>query len=126
MRKLTIELTDKQHCLLTRIAKEEKRKLKDFMFLTISEGLSSFFCERIIHVEKKNDDYTAEEKKQLATNEKLEKSKGWNDLDYDERRAKGYDHVYHYLSNCSRDQKDFIVELSESIEGNIYAEKEDA
>ena len=126
MKKLTIKLTDKQFCLLTRVSKEEKRKLQDFIYLTISQGLSSFFCERIIHVEKKKDDYTAEEKKQLATNEKLEKSKGWNNLDYDERRAKGYDHVFHYLSNCNRDQKDFIVELSESIEANIYAEKEDA
>ena len=126
MKKLTIKLTDKQFCLLTRVSKEEKRKLQDFIYLTISQGLSSFFCERIIHVEKEKDEYTAEEKKQLATNEKLEKSKGWNNLDYDERRAKGYDHVFHYLSNCNRDQKDFIVELSESIEANIYAEKEDA
>ena len=126
MKKLSIELTDKQYCLLTRVAKEEKRKLQDFIHLTISQGLSSFFCERIIHVKKEKDEYTAEEKKQIATNEKLEKSKGWDNLDYDERRAKGYDHVYHYLSNCVRDQKDFIVELSESIEANIYAEKEDS
>ena len=126
MKKLTIELTNKQHCLLTRIAKEEKRKLQDFMFLTISEGLSSFFCERIIHVKKEKDEYTTEEKKQLATNEKLAKSKNWGDLNWDERRAKGYDHVCHYLSNCSSDEKDFIVELSESIEANIYAEKGDA
>ena len=126
MKKLIIELTDKQHCLLTRIAKEEKRKLQDFMFLTISEGLTSFFCERIIHVEKKEDEFTTKEKKQLATNEKLAKSKGWGDLDWDERREKGFEHVAHYLSNCSSDQKDFIVELSESIEANIYAENEDA
>jgi hypothetical protein len=126
MKKLTIELTDKQHCMISRIAKEEKRKLQDFICLTISDGLGSFFCERAIHIEKKDDEYTTEEKKQLATNEKLEKSKGWKNLDWDERRAKGYDHVCHYLSNCSSGQKDFIDELSVSIEANIYAEKGDA
>ena len=37
-----------------------------------------------------------------------------------EKREKGYKHVHDWLSNCNRDQKDFVEELSESIESNIY------
>tara|TARA_R100000664_G_scaffold34208_1_gene55068 strand:- start:3260 stop:3487 length:228 start_codon:yes stop_codon:yes gene_type:complete len=66
MKTITIELTDKQHCLLSRIAKADKRKLDDFIYLIIAEGLTYFFCER-----------------QQAKNEKLQKTKGWDDLEWD-------------------------------------------
>ena len=120
MKKITIDLTDKQHCLLSRIAKEDKRKLQDLVYMTIAAGLGSVFCERPFHVEKTPDEYSEEDRKQIAKNEKLEKSKGWEDLTWDEKREKGFKHVRDWLSNCNRDQKDFVEELSESIESNIY------
>lgn len=120
MKKITIDLTDKQHCLLSRIAKEDKRKLQDLIYLTISAGLGSVFCEREFHVEKTPDEYSEQDRKQLAKNEKLEKSKGWEELTWDQKREKGFKHVRDWLSNCNPDQKDFVGELSESIESNIY------
>ena len=120
MKKITIDLTDKQHCLLSRIAKEDKRKLQDLVYVTISAGLRSVFCERAIHVEKKPDEYSEEDRKQIAKNEKLEKIKGWEDKTWEVKREMGYKHVHDWLSNCNRDQKDFVEELSESIESNIY------
>ena len=66
MKTINIELTDKQHCLLTRIAKEERRKLRDLMYVVIADGLGSVFCERAVHVEKTPDEYNDADKKQLA------------------------------------------------------------
>ena len=119
MKKIHIELTDKQHCLLTRIAKAEKRKLADLIYMAISSGLGSIFCERGVYVPKTKDEYTSEENKQLAKNEKLEKTKGWKALKWKEREARGFDHVDSHLCNYG-DEKDFVSELSDSIEANIY------
>ena len=83
MKTITIELTDKQHCLLSRIAKADKRKLDDFIYLIIAEGLTYFFCETSICIEKTPDEYTQEERRQQAKNEKLQKTKGWDDLEWD-------------------------------------------
>ena len=123
MKTINIELTDKQHCLLTRIAKEERRKLRDLIYVVIADGLGSVFCERAVHVEKTPDEYSDADKKQLAKNEKLKKSKGWDALNWDEKEAKGFEHVYSYLTNFERDEKDFISELSKSIESNVYQEE---
>ena len=123
MKTINIELTDKQHCLLTRIAKEDRRKLRDLIYVVIADGLGSVFCERAVHVEKTPDEYSDADKKQLAKNEKLKKSKGWNALNWDEKEAKGFEHVYSYLTNFERDEKDFISELSKSIESNVYQEE---
>ena len=120
MKKITIELTQKQHCLISRIAKVEKRKLQDLVYIVICEGLDSLFCERQIDIKKTPDEYTEDDKKQLAKNKRLERSKGWEDLGWEERKEKGYKHVSDWLSNYEREQEDFICELSESIETNIY------
>ena len=123
MKEINIELTDKQHCLLTRIAKADKRKLDDFICLILAEGLTYFFCEESISVEKTSDEYTQEERKQQAKNEKLEKTKGWDDLEWEEKQAKGFERVSTYVHNSYGTGDDFIDELSKSIEGNIYKEK---
>ena len=126
MKKITIKLTDKQHCLLTRIAKADKRKLDDFISLILAEGLRYFFLDESICVEKIPDEYTQEERKQQAKNEKLKKTKGWDDLDWEEAQAKGYEQVSAYMHNSYGQGDNFLDELSVSIEANIYAEKEDA
>ena len=121
MKTINIELTDKQYCLLTRIAKAEKRKLADLIYMILAEGLYFAFCETPISVEKTPDEYSADEKKQLAKNDKLEKGKEWESLSWDKQKAKGFEHVCKYQSNGRRG-KDFLDELRESVEDNIYKE----
>ena len=71
MKKLEILLTDKQHNLLERIAQADDRRLSDLIYLVFSSGLGVYFCERGIYVSKNDDEYTEEEIKQKAINEKL-------------------------------------------------------
>ena len=120
MKKINIELTDKQHCLLARIAKADKRKLDDFICLMIAEGLTYFFCETSICIEKTPDEYTQEERKQQAKNEKLEKTKGWDDLDWEEKQAKGFERVSSYMHNSYGNGDDFLGSLTKSLEGNVF------
>jgi len=120
MKKIHIELTDKQHCLLTRIAKADKRKLGDFVYLIIAEGLTYFFCETSTCIEKTPDEYTQEERKQQAKNEKLEKTKGWDDLDWEEKQAKGFESVSSYMHNSYGNGDDFLDALTKSLERNAF------
>ena len=122
MKKIHIELTNKQHCLLTRIAKADKRKLGDFMCLIIAEGLTYFFCETSTCIEKTPDEYTQEERKQQAKNKKLEKTKGWDALDWEEKQAKGFERVSTYMHNSYGSGDDFLDALTKSIESNVYRE----
>ena len=121
MKKIHIELTDKQHCLLGRIAKAERRKLSDLLCLLIADGLSCFFCETSIGIEKTLDEYTQEERKQQAKNEKLKKTKGWDDLDWEEKQAKGFEHVNSYMHNHPYESgEDFLCSLAKSLERNAF------
>ena len=120
MKKIHIELTDKQHCLLGRIAKAERRKLSDLLCLLIADGLSCFFCETSIGIEKTLDEYTQEERKQQAKNEKLKKTKGWDDLDWEEKQAKGFERVSSYMHNSYGNGDDFLDALTKSLERNAF------
>ena len=122
MKTINIELTDKQHCLLTRIAKADKRKLNDFICLILAEGLTYFFCETSTCIEKTPDEYTREERKQQAKNKKLEKTKGWDALDWEEKQAKGFERVSTYMHNSYGSGDDFLDALTKSIESNVYRE----
>ena len=122
MKTINIELTDKQHCLLTRIAKADKRKLNDFICLILAEGLTYFFCETSTCIEKTPDEYTQEERKQQAKNKKLEKTKGWDALDWEEKQAKGFERVSTYMHNSYGSGDDFLDALTKSIESNVYRE----
>ena len=115
MKKLIIELTDKQHCLLTRIAKGDKRKVTDLVYLALSRGFEYMYCETPLHIDKVESDYTDEEKKQIAKNKKLEATKGWDDLTYSEKEKRGYAYVCQSLSNYPTD---FMPGFAESLEKN--------
>ena len=115
MKKLIIELTDKQHCLLTRIAKGDKRKVTDLVYLALSRGFEYMYCETPLHIDKVESDYTDEEKKQIAKNKKLEATKGWDDLTYSEKEKRGHAYVCQSLSNYPTD---FMPGFAESLERN--------
>jgi len=105
MQKIEILVSDKDFDLLTRIAKDQNRRLSDLNYLLYSRGLESFFCETMVSIPKKLYEYTTEEKEQEKKNGELEETEGWFDLDYAEREAKGYKHVCPYISNHEYDKK---------------------
>ena len=60
-----------------------------------------------------------EEKKQLAKNEELEKTEGFDTLSYCEKQAQGYDHVCAYMG--SFDEGDtFLDKLAEDVTNNAF------
>tara|TARA_B100000131_G_scaffold266289_1_gene264157 strand:+ start:636 stop:1052 length:417 start_codon:yes stop_codon:yes gene_type:complete len=99
---ISISLPDKDYRLLVEIAKEEKRRLSDLAYLLFGKGLDVFFCETHVSVKKTEDDYTEADRLQQKINEDLEKSEGWQDLDYDKKREKGWKHVCEWMSNHER------------------------
>ena len=101
MKKIEITIPDKDYDLLTRIAKEQKRRLSDMHYLIYAEGLTFFFCETNILIKRLDSEFTEEEKKQNKINDKLEKIKGWYKLDEKVQEEKGYKFVPHWLSNNS-------------------------
>ena len=99
MKKLEINLSDKDYSLLSRIAKSEGRRLSDLTYLVLGKGLEVFFCETMVQIDKEADDYSAQDLAQMKKNAELEKTKGWMKLDWEERKAKGYNHISSSLSN---------------------------
>ena len=117
MKTISIQVSDKQHSLLTRLAAAEKRRLSDFNYLIFGQGLDMFFCERSVHVKKEPDEYTKEEKKQQAINKKVEKSKPRSDWE-----NHGWEHVSDYMYNYDKPdgEMDFVTKLAHEIENLAY------
>ena len=122
MKKLEINLSDKDYSLLSRIAKSEGRRLSDLTYLVLGKGLEVFFCETMVYIDKEADDYSAQDLAQMKKNAELEKTKGWMKLDWEERKAKGYNHISSSLSNhvhseeLGRCHDPLIEPLAERIE----------
>ena len=72
-KKLIIEVTDKQHDLLRRIAISDRYKLNDLIRLVFARGLEFQWCEDYLSFRKKEDEFTPEEKEQLLKNTEIEK-----------------------------------------------------
>ena len=125
MKKIEITIPDKDYDLLTRIAKEQKRRLSDMHYLIYAEGLTFFFCETNILIKRLDSEFTEEEKKQNKINDKLEKIKGWYKLDDKVQEEKGYKFVSHWLSNNQWNKKTekyddtLIKPLAERIESYV-------
>jgi hypothetical protein len=118
MKTINIKLTDEQHCMIKRIAKGDKRKVSDLIYLALSRGFEYMYDETSLHIDKVESDYTDEEKKQIAKNKKLEATRGWNDLNFKEQKERGYDYVCKVMSNYPS-QKDFMPGFAESLERNV-------
>ena len=120
MKTISIQVSDKHHSLLTRIAAADHRRLSDFNYLIFGNGLDMFFCERSVHVKKEAYEYTKEEKKQQAVNKKVEKSTSRRDWE-----EKGWEHVSDYMYNYDKEdgEKDFVTKLANEIEELAYKEE---
>ena len=108
MKTLSFSLTDKQHCLLTRIAEADDRRLSDLVQLLFGRGLEYFYCETPLSIKKIDSDYSEEDRKQQSKNEELENSEGWNKLSWQEQREKGWVHVCDYMQNWGEGNRDFV------------------
>ena len=115
MKTLSIRLKDKQYGLLSRIAKSERRKLPDLLYVLLGNGISVQYCDQGVCIPKEASEYTEEENQTIANNKALEATEGWISLDWEERKKRGYENVDTHLSNCSHGSQDFIEELSDSI-----------
>ena len=136
MKKIEISIPDKDYDLLTRIAEEQKRRFSDMNYLIYAEGLGYLFCETDVTIQKLDSEFTEEETKQIAINDKVEKENDdfWQ-LPLKAREEKGWKHVKKYMSNHEYDSKTkecsdgLIKPLTERIESyalNSPTDQEDA
>ena len=116
---IKLKLTDYQYDLLSRIADEDKRLLNDLFYLLFGEGIKFFYSDNGISIKKKPFEYTEEENKQLAKNEELQKTKGFNSLSYEEKALKGYKHVCPWMGNFDEGET-FIDKLAAEVTNNAF------
>lgn len=123
MKTLPAPIPDDLYDVFSRIAKYERRKFRDFIYLILAEGLSSYYCERQLFVDKLQTEYTKEETDQIAKNAELEKTEGWNDLSWDERKSRGYVSVEDYWQHS--DISKFENQLIDLITDNSHLTDEE-
>ncbi len=124
MKTISINLPDKEYDLIKKIAKEQKRKLSDLHYLLLAEGFRFMFSEECLCIDKTEEEFSEEEKKQLAINEKLEKTiEGFWKLEEEDWKEKGWKRVRKQWSNSHYEGKDkgysddLIEPLVERLEG---------
>ena len=123
MKNLPAPIPDDLYDVLKRIAKYERRKFRDFIYLILAEGLSSYYCERQMFVDKLETEITKEETDQIAKNSELEKTEGWNDLSWEERTSRGYVSVEDYWQHS--DISKFENQLIDLITSNSHLTDEE-
>ena len=100
------------------IIKSEKNWILLF-YLLCGEGIKFFYSDNGISIKKKPFEYTEEENKQLAKNEELQKTKGFNSLSYEEKALKGYKHVCPWMGNFDEGET-FIDKLAAEVTNNAF------
>ena len=98
MKTLSVEVTDKQYDLFRRMAISERKKLNVLVRLVFARGLEFEWCEDHFTFSKKEDEFTSDEKKQIAKNEKIKdelekKGKKLYQLSTEEETELGYKYV---------------------------------
>ena len=123
MKTLSIQLTEQQYDLITRIAKADARRLSDFSLLIFAEGLACYFCEKGISVKKRDDEFTEEERAQQAKNAEIRNHPDFHEINFDQMKERGWKGVDSYFSNCRREPgEDFVDNLAASIRGRACEE----
>ena len=129
-KELTIEVTDKQYDYFKRIARAEDRKLNDLIRLIFCTGLDFHWSESYFSIEKKDDEYTSEEKKQMAKNEKIKKKlekqgKRIYQLSNEEEIKLGYKSVHEWFQGGGYDKEDnFVDVLSKGLKEVLIDQEE--
>ena len=125
-KQLTIKVTDKQYDLLRRIAISDRYKLDDLIRLVFARGLEFQWCEEEVSFKKRDDEYTPEEQDQIIKNSELEKTEGWDDLDYKEKAKRGYDSVseWHSGGGYSDSKTNFSSKLAEELRQPLIDQEE--
>ena len=119
---LTIKVSAADHKKLKAIASQEGRRLDDLSQLVYGEGLALFYCETGVSIKKEPHEYTEKENLQLAKNKQLEASEGWSDLEWEERKKRGFKHVSDWISNHERDDSgQFVDRLIDPLAERIKA-----
>ena len=122
MKKIEINLSDKDHDLISRIAKADNRRLSDFVYLCFGEGIGYLYTDEQIAIKKKPDEYFPHELKQLEKNKEIEKMEGYKDMSWEEKKEKGYAYVSDYLSNWEqKEDGDHFDPLCEPLAKRIRA-----
>ena len=130
-KQLTIKVTDKQYDLLKRIAIDDNRKLNDLIRLIFCTGLDFHWSESYFSIEKKDDEYTSEEKKQMAKNEKIKKKlekegKRIYQLTNEEEIKLGYKSVHEWFQGGGYDKENnFVDVLSKGLKEVLIDQEED-
>jgi hypothetical protein len=119
-KQITLNFPDDIYRDLVRVARADGRRLNDLVTILLSEGLRFFYSETAISIKKLDSDYTQKEKDQIKKNKELENSEGWSALDYEARKAKGYDYVCDYLHN----EDDFLGNLEERVKESIISQED--
>ena len=129
-KQLTIEVTDKQYDYFKRIARSEDRKLNDLIRLIFCTGLDFHWSESYFSIEKKDDEYTSEEKKQMTKNEKIKKKlekqgKRIYQLTNEEEIKLGYKSVHEWFQGGVYDKEDnFVDVLSKGLKEVLIDQEE--
>ena len=129
-KELKIEVTDKQYDYFKRIARAEDRKLNDLIRLIFCTGLDFHWSESYFSIEKKDDEYTSEEKKQMAKNEKIKKKlekegKRIYQLTNEEEIKLGYKSVHEWFQGGGYDKEDNFVDVLSKGLKEVLIDQED-
>ena len=95
----SIHLSEDDLSLLKEISFNNERRFQDLMQIIFAQGLDCYFCDEYAWVSKKPEDYTEEDRAQIATNKAILERDDISQLNYDERRALGFKHVHDIISN---------------------------
>jgi len=111
---IKVSAADKE--MLERIAKSQDRRFNDLVQILFSEGLEYFYCEEVVHVKKKESEFTEQEIGQKLVNDDLIAA-GYYQLSQAERKATDYKHVDSHFHNgtCCNDKDTLIAPIVERI-----------
>ena len=125
-KQLTIKVTDKQYDYFRRIARSEDRKFDDLIRIIFIEGIYFNWSEDTYSFKKRDDEYTPKEQDQIVKNKELEKTEGWDDLDYNEKRVIGYESVsvWHSGGGYSDSETNFSSKLAEELRQPLIDQEE--